>query len=663
MQSLECALEKDPSGVYLAMDERSKALYRRTVLHLSKAWGFSCEDICGSAVSLALEHEVPPLLSMRLRSHVGYYILDEGLEVLRRHLGARSSRCGYAGKRKLFPVVLAVYILLVLMLTAAALAWCHVPRPPIVGGVLMGVVLGIPLTRAVLDILDATLSALVSPSSLPSIDLHQGIPDDLATIVAVPVLLLNTRQVEDLVARMQNHFNLIRDRNVYIVLLTDDTDSADAPTNAANPVLEYCASLVNRLNKLPEYSAHQPFFVLHRQQMFCETQQSWMGWERKRGKIETLFSWVLSGSNQFICKVGEMERLRRAKYAVVIDEDCRLQKGTVHQLVGTLVHPLNHPHVDHESRLLLRGYGILQPTVTESSVSDNNKPLASTNVQVRDLYQDTFGQTSFLGKGIIHVDTYCTLVKGFLPEQRILSHDLVEAGFVKTGGVPWITICEREPATPSAHNKRQHRWIRGDWQNILCFLSRRFYGSRFSLFGRWLIIEAGVQSLVPIALTALLVYGAAVNSRYFVCVILAVFGPSYVVRIIRNVLEPAKERSRRLRLGGRYILGRSLRCMQYLVLLPVPAVIAGDAILRTILRFVTGRNLLEWHTAADSERNGIKRLTIVDLYPRIVGGGCLSVAATLILSGTSRAVAVLLLSWGLALGVQELLGRSESTIL
>jgi cyclic beta-1,2-glucan glucanotransferase len=662
MQSLECALEKDPSGVYSAMDERSKALYRRTVLSLSKAWGFSCEDICASAVSLALEHEVPPHLSMRLRSHVGYYFLDDGLAQLRRHLGARPPRSANADRRKVFPVVLAVYTFLVLMLTAAALAWCSVPRPPILGSVVMGIVLGITMTRVVFDVLDTTLSVLVPPSSLPSIDLHQGIREDLATIVAVPVLLLNTRQAEHLAARMQNHFNLIRDRNVYIVLLTDDPDSAGAPTNTGNPVLEYCASLVNRLNKLPEYSAHQPFFLLHRQQIFCETQQSWMGWERKRGKIETLFSWILSGSNQFICKVGDMERLRRAKYAVVIDEDCTLQKETVHQLVGTLIHPLNHPHVNRESRLLLRGYGILQPTVTESRFSDNNNTLANTNVQVRDLYQDTFGQTSFLGKGIVHVDAYCTLVKGFLPEQRILSHDIVEAGFVRTGGVPWIKICEREPSSPIAHNKRQHRWMRGDWQNILCFLSRRLCGSRFSLFGRWLIVEAGVQSLLPIALTTLLVYGAAVNVRYIFCAILSVFGPSYFVRIIRKVLEPVKEQGSRLGLSARYILRLSLTRMKCLVLLPLPAVIAGDAILRTILRFMTRRNLLEWHTAADSERKSIKQPTIVDLYPRIVGGGCLFVAATLILSGTSRAVAVLLLSWGLALGVQELLGQSESTI-
>jgi len=59
---------------------------------------------------------------------------------------------------------------------------------------------------------------------------------------------------------------------------------------------------------------------------------------------------------------------------------------------------------------------------------------------VSDVYQDLFGEGSFIGKGIYDVDAFEQAVGGKLPENRILSHDLIEGCYARSGLVTDVML-------------------------------------------------------------------------------------------------------------------------------------------------------------------------------------------------------------------------------
>ncbi|MNV51145.1 hypothetical protein D3C71_1431840 [compost metagenome] len=312
-------------------------------------------------------------------------------------------------------------------------------------------------------------------------------------------------------------------------MLTDflDADQESQPTDAA--LLERAAQLIAQLNQryAPEHingEGGDLFFLLHRPRQWNPGEQRWMGHERKRGKLAALNRLLREGSAEdFMQVTGRVGALAGVRYVITLDTDTQLPRDAAREFVGTLAHPLNRAHFDTRLRRVVRGYGILQPSVGTSlggrrssrySRMFGSEPGIDPYTRtVSDVYQDLFGEGSFVGKGIYDVEAFELALANRFPDNRILSHDLLEGCYARAGLISDVRLFEDYPTRYAANVKRRYRWIRGDWQLLpwlLPWVPRSNGGHErnpLSWLSRGKLLDNLRRSLVPVAMTALLVLG------------------------------------------------------------------------------------------------------------------------------------------------------------
>jgi cyclic beta-1,2-glucan synthetase len=488
---VEAALKADPAGVYSAMDFATRDQYRRAVEQISKCSIRSEDHVARTAVDLATaEHarmarapEGSPQTSEDRGAHVGYFLLDEGRGRLERAVSARlpwSVRLGRIGRRGR----LAIYGAALCSATAAMTACLVVAmRAQDLGGWAFGLSIVVSLiasSQLAIGLLHWAATSLVNPVILPRLDFSSGIPAEHKTAIAVPVLLTDLEEIDGLLESMEIRFLANRDPNLAFVLVSDFRDAPRETMEGDGELLARAVEGIHALNR--KYAADAssaslpegPLFLFHRGRRLNPREGVWMGWERKRGKLEEFNAAIRGQPSRFDTVVGEPTRLRDVKYVIVLDSDTELPRDAAHQLVGTIAHWLNRPLYDEARGRVTRGYSILQPRVAITMTSSGRSLFARLFAgepgidpytrAVSDVYQDLFMEGSFIGKGIYDVDAFRRALAGRLPENRILSHDLLEGAHGRSGLVSDVTLFEDQPATYAADVSRRHRWIRGDWQ-------------------------------------------------------------------------------------------------------------------------------------------------------------------------------------------------------
>ena len=225
------------------------------------------------------------------------------------------------------------------------------------------------------------------------------------------------------------------------------------------------------------------FYLFHRRRQWNESENKWIGWERKRGKLEE-FNRLLRGAQDtsFVVADADAALLTSIRYVITLDSDTQLPRDAARKLVATIRHPLNRAQLDPHTRRVVRGYGILQPRVSitlESSARSRFARIFSGNTGVdpysaatSDVYQDLFAEGSFTGKGLYDVDTFQAALEGRVPDNSLLSHDLFEGLYARAALVSDIELLDDYPAQYDTYAKRQHRWTRGDWQIMRWLLPR-----------------------------------------------------------------------------------------------------------------------------------------------------------------------------------------------
>ncbi|HEY5070280.1 MAG TPA: protein ndvB, partial [Candidatus Acidoferrum sp.] len=331
----------------------------------------------------------------------------------------------------------------------------------------------LPSSQSAVELVNYLTTSLLRAEILPKLDFSDGIPGDCVTLVAVPTLLLNEKQVRRLVDDLEVRFLGNHDRNLHFVLLSDLPDSRQ-PSREDDPLIDLCAELIERLNEKYAAQGSGSFLLLHRHRVYNPREGVWMGWERKRGKLLDLNKLLRQQYDSFPVKAGNLAVLPEARYVITLDSDTELPRGSAHRMVGTLAHPLNQAMIDSENNIVVAGYGILQPRVGVSVQSAASSRLANIysgqtgfdiyTRAVSDVYQDLYGEGSFAGKGIYEVDTVHQVLDRRFPRNALLSHDLIEGAYARAGLVSDIEVIEDYPSHYSAHNRRKHRWLRGDWQ-------------------------------------------------------------------------------------------------------------------------------------------------------------------------------------------------------
>jgi cyclic beta-1,2-glucan synthetase len=633
-------LREDPVGAYPTMDFDSRELYWNAVANIAAHSGRSEMDVAIEALSLArdasqADYNAPPRMAAR-RSHVGYYLVGEGTPVLHRKVGFQppfsQKLAGFLRRHPDAYYLLGIHLVTLLVMAAVLLAVVGSSAAP--GPLLLAIItLLLPCSQSAVELMNCLTTSLLPVRILPKLDFCERIPDNCVTMVAVPALLLNQSQVCRLVEDLEVRYLGNRDCNLHFALLTDLPDSKE-PAREDDPLVDLCADLISKLNEKYANQGRGSFLLLHRHHIFNPREGVWMGWERKRGKLLDLHKLLRQQGDSFPLKVGDLSLLPRVRFVITLDADTELPRGAAHRMVGALAHPLNQAIIDPRRNIVVAGYGILQPRVGVSIQSASTSRLANVysgqtgldlyTRAVSDVYQDLYGEGIFTGKGICEVDALLQVLDHRFPDNALLSHDLIEGAYARAGLASDIELIDDYPSHYSAHNRRKHRWMRGDWQVIEWLLPRVPEGTGkrvpnpISLVSRWKILDNLRRSLVEPAVFLLLMLGWLVlpgsPMRWTAAAILLMFSPAWF-QCVFALLRAAWKCNLAIARGGLAALfTANVAVLLRVTFLAHQTLLSLDAITRVLVRrLVTRRRLLEWETAAEAEL-GICRRTLVDLY-------------------------------------------------
>ena len=379
------------------------------------------------------------------------------------------------------------------------------------------------------------------------------------------------------------------------------------------------------------------FFLFHRERTWSESEQSYIGWERKRGKLEEL-NRLIDGSRpdgaDSLVRVGDPTHLAQVRFIMTLDSDTQMPSGTARRAIETLAHPLNQPRLDRDGRVLAGSYTIIQPRVSPSLPSTSASLFSrlfayavGTDPYTRavsDVNQDLTGEGSYHGKGIYDVRAFSRVLSGRFPEEWLLSHDLIEGAHVRVGLASDIELLDEFPQDYLTYARRQHRWIRGDWQIADWILPRipQPGGHRgrnlLSWYNRWKILDNLRRSLIPAASLALLAVTWLHSSRLEWISALVVLMPLF----FQALAQPFTSATTHQGLKG-FSLSKLahdlLRTVVEASLIPHQAWLASNAILRVwYRRLISHRHLLEWTSTRVASGSTLTRLPVFLLFMGLI---------------------------------------------
>ena len=671
MSHVEQTLCEDPATVYRTMDFRTRDSYRHVIERLARRSAQHSEtQVARVAIDLATAQAASVSCEVLAR-HVGYYLISDGLPVLERALKARvpmHERWKRLLQRSPLMFYLAPVSLLTLVFAGPLLASAHRDRMPDLALLVLAVPCLIMVSRLAISLINWLVTFSLLPSVLPKMDYAHGIPDDARTLVVIPTLIANLADVDELVEGLEVRFLANRDSNLYFALLSDLLDAAEEVLPQDAELIARASEAITLLNRKYADGITDRFFLLHRPRRWNPGERVWMGHERKRGKLIELNA-LLRGSGRecFNAIVGDITPLQSARYVITLDTDTLLPRDAAQQCVAAMMHPLNRPLFDAMGKQIIAGYAVLQPRVGISLTSVTRSTYARVfgsdagvdpyTRAVSDVYQDLFQQGSFIGKGIYDVDAFTCALDGCLPNNQILSHDLIEGCYARSGLLSDVQLYEQYPSSYGADVKRRHRWIRGDWQLLpwVAPWTRNATGewvhNRLSVMARWKILDNLRRSLEPLSTLTMLGWAWLASSEPLGWT-LTVVGLLVVQPLLRSVTElmqpPAGVPYRQHLLALTGDLGQELaRVCLTLAWLPFEMQYSTDAILRSLWRLGFSRRLLlQWQPSREVERMRQSRLPgfyrLMWIAPTLA---LLTVAALLDTPLTLLIASPLLLAW------------------
>ena len=642
---LEQALRQDPAGIYPLMDFETRDVYRREIESLSFETGREENELAEITLDLARKSSAAEPKSAMTHSgsnqvestldnsgeHVGEYLLGKsragleerigyhpGVKTTLKRWGFRHASTLYLGS--IIVMTILIFILLMLVTHLPVLLGAAVPLQRIVI-LVVGLALLVPVLTVAASLTNWVVTLMIHPHILPKMQFKDEIPGQFQTLVVIPALITSFEEVENMTRQLEIHYLRNPEPGLLFALLTDfrDADSETLPED--EDFINYAVAAVKRLNAKYE-RAHEEgtllFYLLHRKRLWNQSEGKWMGWERKRGKLHELNMLLRGKTNpSFFSLTDDMRpsaALQGVRFVITLDADTILPRGAARRLAGTLAHPLNAAKFNDKTDQVVSGYTVLQPRLEIHPRSANLSwftrifsgdigldlyTRASSNT-----YQDLFGEGSYVGKGIYDVDAFERSVYKRIPENTVLSHDLLEGIMGRAGLVTDITMIEDYPPNYFVQVIRQRRWIRGDWQLLPWLLQPGKFRMALSAIDRWKIIDNLLRAMLAPALVLIFSLGMVSLpglAGLWLAILLLSLGIPLLTGMARSALQT---------LGGENFgaafspLGLNLmRWLLAVAFLPYEAYIALAAIFTTLYRLVFSRhNLLQWTTAAQTVR-------------------------------------------------------------
>ncbi|MFN2113297.1 MAG: glycosyl transferase, partial [Anaerolineales bacterium] len=625
---VELILRRDPAGFYSQMDFGTRNQYRDAVEVLAKRAGIAQIEIARKVVEMASAGKGSQDGLSRQR-HVGTYLIGEGRRQFSKSLGCREN-WRYLAKDWAYRHPAGIYLTSVTLLSMGLLAY------PILDCLRFGAslfeqgviaLLAFPASQIAVEVVNYLITRILPARRLPKLDFaREGIPDEYRTLVVVPILLTDEATIKNEIEKLEIRYVANPEQNLIFSLFSDFKDAPGETAPDDDLLLSITEEGIEELNA---HYGEGRFYLFHRQRTWSETEERFIGWERKRGKLEELNRLILGlrGEDEpSIVYVGDEDRLTGIRYIITLDSDTQLPRDSARRMIETLAHPLNQPRLDKNGQIAQGSYTLLQPRVSPSlpsAVASTFSRIYTDPVGtdpytrvVSNAYQDLSGEGSYIGKGIYDPRFFHTILADRFPDERLLSHDLIEGAHVRTGLATDIELFDEFPSDYISYSLRKHRWIRGDWQIADWIFpkvptrNKTRVPNPLSLLNRWKIFDNLRRSLVPAASVGVLIGSWFIvnNLQPYVAVLI---GSVIFFQSLTGPLTWATSRHGLRSFSFRQIRHDLTRALADTALLFHQAGLALDAILRVFYRrAISRRGLLEWTTAQMTEWGTRKKKNI-----------------------------------------------------
>jgi cyclic beta-1,2-glucan synthetase len=635
---------------FAALDFQSRDQYRAEIEKLARRSNLSEYAVAEQALALA----DAAALREEEDCDIGFFLVGSRRRELEKAIGfvppvgLRLAR--FWRRLDWLGIALPVMAMTLVFLAIAALVFriADVPNAAIVVLLLL---FALPASEGAVGLFNTLVMLLIKPTRLIGYEYREGIPEAQKTLVVIPTLIGSRDEVDEATRNLEVHYLANPKGAAYFALLTDWPDSEQEQTETDREILAFAEGRITELNARHPTGGPERFHLLHRRRLYNEAEGCWMGWERKRGKLNEL-NLLLRGDADTTFLPPRTTLPPNIVHVMTLDSDTRITREAVTRLVGKLAHPLNSPRLDPVSGRVIKGYAILQPRITPSLTTGDeasffqhvfsaNRGLDPYVFTVSDVYQDLFGEGTFTGKGLYHVDAFEAAIGSKIPENAVLSHDLLEGALARAALVTDVELVEDYPTRYAVDAARQHRWTRGDWQLLPLIFDRTL---RVPALSRWKMIDNLRRSLMP-----LFWVGASIAGWVSLPLLAAMLWQAFLtlalfVQPTFDILASIIPRSRDIAARGhvhalaRDIVMGTAQVFTRIVLIAHTAWLMGDAILRTLYRlYISRRHLLEWRTASQVQRGSART---VFAYLRLMRGSILIAAAAVAVPMLSAAPAL-----------------------
>ena len=650
-------LKQDPANVYDKMDYKTKIYYRNAIKELSKKTKISEIYIAKKCLELAQGKEGK-------RAHIGHYLIDKGntelLEVLQ---GRRVKGCS---NNKKISVYIVTKIIVSLVISFLLGLYIYRQTHTFWSFILTVFLTYIPIETIFIQIVQYISNKIVKPKLIPKLDFQNGIPKESATFVVIPTIITNKEKIDEMMKKLEVYYIANKSENLYFALLGDVSASSKEEEDFDEEIASYGIEVTKKLNekyvnnnrtnevstgnslmqnlnknninrnnaninnKIAEISLNSDFpkfHFLYRKRVWNEKEECYLGWERKRGLLNQFNEYILKNSkDEFRVNTIDLDKIPKIKYVITLDADTELVLNTGLELVGAMSHILNKPEI--ENGAVRNGYGIIQPRVgiglVSASKSNFTKIYSSlpgtdsyTNA-ISDVYQDNFEEGIYTGKGIYDLEVFSEVLKNEIPDNTVLSHDLLEGSYLKCGLASDIMLMDGFPTSYMAYKTRASRWTRGDWQ-ILGWLFGKIRDKNgnkkinpLNLLSRYKIINNLVKStfeifvLFSIIFLLILKFGRNVSIWPVMTTIITSVLIASIIELVNKIVYK-KDGEVYQRTFYKSISGTKasiIRGILELGLIPDKAYTNLKAITKTLYRmFKSKKHLLEWTTAEEAEKS------------------------------------------------------------
>ena len=612
---LEQILSQDPDDVYSKMDVEARGMYREVIVKLALRYRLREEEIAKSCLELAMQGRE----DVHCSHHVGAYLLGNGYPILKAK--ALGKPIPESIKKKMNVKGFLYFLTLFLIIPGLSVWLLYAFRT--FGGLqnagrnVIILLAAMPLLMGIsIEITNFVFTRNIEAKKLPSLNYQEGIPEEARTFVVMPVIVSSKEQGLQYMDRLQKHYLANRQQNLFFALVLDFEDSPDQFMPGDEVIENALAARIKELNELYP-SEHQRFSLFLRCRQWNKAENCYMGWERKRGKLEE-FNKLLNGiekeNTSFSAIYCDEKLLTTFRYVITLDADTNLLHDNASKLVGLIDHPLNKPILDLAGQKIKEGYVIIQPSVRNHIVDRNGSRftkifggesgLAHYGSVISDIYQDIWGEGIYVGKGIYDIKAFQKVLQNKVPENRILSHDLFESCYARTAFSSTAKIMDNFPGSVLSFAQREHRWLRGDWQLLpWLFMRKTEDGRSLRTLSKWKVFDNLRRSLVPLSKTLFVLLNLAwVPKAYYLWLPLVFFNDIFMlVLLVFTVLVQKLVRPKLVLVYKGFfneIITMLKRAFLEFTITPYRAYVASDAIVRTLYRiFISKKNLLRWNTA------------------------------------------------------------------